>query len=115
MVAYRFPCAGIESDAGDEILRGVATAIEFPFVWSAHVSEPGVAAVAALAIEENGRESECLASVGGEVGLIDADTAVFFYGSECVGALGPEEATLFDAVFAVADRSKGSSEDSDMK
>ena len=115
VVAHGFPCAGIEGDAGDEVLLGIAAAIEFPFVRSAHVSEPGVATVAALAIEENGGEAECLAGVGGEVGLVDADAAVFLDGSEGVGALSPKEAPLFDAVFAVADRSEGTAEDSDME
>ncbi len=115
VVAHGFPCAGIEGDAGDEVLCGVAAAIEFPFVWSAHVSEPGVAAIAALTIEENGGESECLAGVGGEIRLVDADAAVFSDSGKGVGALGPKEATLFDAVFAVADRSERSAEDTNME
>ena len=115
MVAHRFPCAGIECDASDEVLLGVTAAIEFPFVWSAHVAEPGVAAITALTIEKNCGEPECLSGVGSEVGLVDADAAVFANGGEGVGALGPIEEPLFDAVIAIANRSERSAEDSDME
>ena len=74
-----------------------------------------MAAVTALTIEENSGDPECLAGVGSEISLVDADAAVFSDGGEGVRALSPKEATLFDAVIAIANRSERSAEDSDME